>query len=141
MDTCTFEQNTSAGIESQDGPQSLYNVLDSRCPCFHWLDALFWDKANVTSLFEFDYSQLDADPTLFPCEETDEENNSVSAPVPMEESWDVDNDNHNMSCLGSQQDVSGLGSQQDILGNPSAPTNESVRSPEIRWSCVSISVN
>ncbi|KNZ63074.1 hypothetical protein VP01_1191g11 [Puccinia sorghi] len=33
----------------------LYNLLKSKCPCFHRLDALFCDKANVTLLFEFDH--------------------------------------------------------------------------------------
>jgi hypothetical protein len=52
-----FEENTSAGIESSHGPQTLSEALEKICPCFNPLDAILQDKANVVAMLEFDHSK------------------------------------------------------------------------------------
>jgi hypothetical protein len=48
METKRFEENTGAGIKNKAGPQSIYEALEKKCPCYHRIDALFQVKANVT---------------------------------------------------------------------------------------------
>ncbi|KNZ46753.1 hypothetical protein VP01_6994g1, partial [Puccinia sorghi] len=55
MDVQNFGENTGAGIENKSGVQTLYNFLEPKCLCYHRLDVLFQEKANVTALFEFDH--------------------------------------------------------------------------------------
>ncbi|KAA1065846.1 hypothetical protein PGT21_012771 [Puccinia graminis f. sp. tritici] len=43
-------------IEELDGPQNLYDLLEEKCLCYHRLDILLGQKANVTSMYEFDHS-------------------------------------------------------------------------------------
>ncbi|KAA1082730.1 hypothetical protein PGT21_012340 [Puccinia graminis f. sp. tritici] len=52
-----FEENTGAGIESSEGPQTLAEALEKICPCFDRIDAILRDKANVVAMLEFDHSQ------------------------------------------------------------------------------------
>ncbi|EFP82517.1 uncharacterized protein PGTG_08473 [Puccinia graminis f. sp. tritici CRL 75-36-700-3] len=52
-----FEENTGAGIESSEGPQTLAEALEKICPCFDRIDAILQDKANVVAMLEFDHSQ------------------------------------------------------------------------------------
>ncbi|KNZ57231.1 hypothetical protein VP01_2204g3 [Puccinia sorghi] len=57
MDVQNFEENTGAGIEKKSGAQTLYNLLETKFPCYHRLDVLFQGKANVMAMFEFDHSK------------------------------------------------------------------------------------
>jgi hypothetical protein len=56
MDTKKFEENTGAGIENEAGPQSLYNTLENKCPCYHQIDSLLRNKENVTTMHGFNHS-------------------------------------------------------------------------------------
>ncbi|KNZ57233.1 hypothetical protein VP01_2204g5 [Puccinia sorghi] len=57
MDVQNFEENTGAGIENKSGTQTLYNLLETKCPCYHCLNVLFQEKANVMVLFELNHSK------------------------------------------------------------------------------------
>ncbi|KAI7965719.1 hypothetical protein MJO29_001467 [Puccinia striiformis f. sp. tritici] len=54
------EDGTGGGVEEEDGDVSLAEVLEEMCPCFQRIDAIFREKANVTPMFEFDHSMMDA---------------------------------------------------------------------------------
>ncbi|POW06439.1 hypothetical protein PSTT_08986 [Puccinia striiformis] len=54
------EDGTGGGVEEKDGDKSLAEVMEDMCPCFARLDAIFREKANITPMFEFDHSMIDA---------------------------------------------------------------------------------
>jgi hypothetical protein len=56
--TKNFEENTGAGVLDNDGPQTLPELLDSKCPCYSCMDAIFREKANVTPMLKFDHSHI-----------------------------------------------------------------------------------
>ncbi|KAA1078139.1 hypothetical protein PGT21_029307 [Puccinia graminis f. sp. tritici] len=73
VETKRFEENTGAGIEELDGPQNLYDLLEEKCPCYHRLDILLGQKANVTSMYEFDHSMPSQElPQHLPNDEEDD---------------------------------------------------------------------
>ncbi|KAI9607210.1 hypothetical protein H4Q26_005726 [Puccinia striiformis f. sp. tritici PST-130] len=47
--------------------------LEDMCPCFEWIDAIFREKANVTPMFEFDHSMIDARVDVGDSDSSDEE--------------------------------------------------------------------
>ena len=98
-----FEENTGAGIKNDSGQQALYDLLESKCPCYHRLDALFRDKANVTSLFEFDHSRPGMDLAALL---SNEEVNGVGTSVLAEE--DKNEENESLGPLPSRNDISGM---------------------------------
>ncbi|WAR57760.1 hypothetical protein PtB15_8B813 [Puccinia triticina] len=53
-----FESGTGAGIEEEYGPQTLAKKLGQMCPCYYRLDQILGEKPNVTSMHEYDHSQL-----------------------------------------------------------------------------------
>ncbi|OAV85706.1 hypothetical protein PTTG_30329, partial [Puccinia triticina 1-1 BBBD Race 1] len=53
-----FESGTGAGIEEEYGPQTLAKKLGQMCPCYYRLDQILGKKPNVTSMHEYDHSQL-----------------------------------------------------------------------------------
>ncbi|OAV87868.1 hypothetical protein PTTG_29253 [Puccinia triticina 1-1 BBBD Race 1] len=53
-----FESGTGAGIEEEYGPQTLAKKLEQMCPCYYQLDQILGKKPNVTSMHEYDHSQL-----------------------------------------------------------------------------------
>ncbi|KAH9461313.1 hypothetical protein Pst134EA_017621 [Puccinia striiformis f. sp. tritici] len=67
------EDGTGGGVEEQDGNKSLAEVLEDMCPCFEWIDAIFREKANVTPMFEFDHSMIDARVDVGDSDSSDEE--------------------------------------------------------------------
>ncbi|KNE94948.1 hypothetical protein PSTG_11739 [Puccinia striiformis f. sp. tritici PST-78] len=67
------EDGTGGGVEEQDGNKSLAEVLEDMCPCFEWIDAIFREKANVTPMFEFDHSMIDARVDVGNSDSSDEE--------------------------------------------------------------------
>jgi hypothetical protein len=50
--TKRFKEITGAGLENEDGPQALYKILEESCPCYHLLNALFGNKANITLMYQ-----------------------------------------------------------------------------------------
>ncbi|EFP75248.2 uncharacterized protein PGTG_01841 [Puccinia graminis f. sp. tritici CRL 75-36-700-3] len=75
-----FEEGTGAGILDKDGPQTLAEVLDGKCPCFDRIDAIYREKPNVIPMLEFDHSQPAA--TLPPANElTDDDEDDSSEDI------------------------------------------------------------
>ncbi|KAA1078547.1 hypothetical protein PGTUg99_011438 [Puccinia graminis f. sp. tritici] len=75
-----FEEGTGAGILDKDGPQTLAEVLDGKCPCFDRIDAIYREKPNVIPMLEFDHSQPAA--TLPPANElTDDDEDDSSEEI------------------------------------------------------------
>ncbi|POW14026.1 hypothetical protein PSTT_03269 [Puccinia striiformis] len=54
------QDGTGGGVEEEDGAKPLAEILDEMCPCFERINAIFREKANMTPMFEFDHSMIDA---------------------------------------------------------------------------------
>jgi hypothetical protein len=49
-----FAENTGAGIEAEDGPGTLAEILETKCPCYERMEAIFGSKPNVTPCMQYD---------------------------------------------------------------------------------------
>ncbi|MBW0594063.1 hypothetical protein O181_133778, partial [Austropuccinia psidii MF-1] len=79
-----FENLTGAGITEEDeskGIKSMSEKLESMCPCYAEMDALFGHKPNVTPVASYDSQAKDSlngdDDDVFP----DKENNGLESPL------------------------------------------------------------
>lgn len=50
MNTRGFEENTGAVIKNDSGHQSLYHILEEKCPYFHCLNDFFREKIVYLNL-------------------------------------------------------------------------------------------
>ena len=48
MDVRMFEENTGAGIKNDSGQQALYDLLESKCPCYPCLDVPWQSKCHFS---------------------------------------------------------------------------------------------
>ncbi|EFP90614.2 hypothetical protein PGT21_003904 [Puccinia graminis f. sp. tritici] len=134
VETKRFEENTGAGIEELDGPQNLYDLLEEKCPCYHRLDILLGQKANVTSMYEFDHSMPSQElPQHLPNDEEDDgavgnddledehaENHMDSSPEIFYSGWDP------------RQSTASADELPDSLSLPnSTPTPQSMNFPSL----------